>query len=138
MTVTGDGMALAEAMVRGVGSGEMRAATRLLGAHRDGYWLRRFAEEDGIPPGGPPLIDRTGTHASVDWTAVGLRLFDVPRSLTASTSELAVLECATSLVGRCGVTLRQVLRAVDDNEFRLITRAMTEAAYGERALDLFL
>ncbi|MEU2870425.1 hypothetical protein ABZ769_14650 [Streptomyces olivoreticuli] len=138
MTVTGGGMALAEAMVHGVGSGEMRAATRLLGAHRDGYWLRRFAEEDGPAPGGPSLIDRSGPHASVDWTAVGRRLFDVPWALTASRSELAVLECATSLVGRCGVTLQQVLRAVDDNEFRLITRAMTEAAYGEKALDLFL
>ncbi|MEU5417897.1 hypothetical protein ACFY1P_05190 [Streptomyces sp. NPDC001407] len=138
MTVTSGGTALAEAMVRGVGSGEMRAATRLLGAHRDGYWLRRFAEEDGLPSGGPSLIDRTGTHASVDWAAVGLRLFDVPRSLSATPSEIAVLECATSLVGRCGVTLQHVLRAVDDSEFRLITRAMTEAAYGERALDLFL
>lgn len=138
MRVTSDGMALAEAMVRGVAGGEERAATRLLGAHRDGYWLRRFAEEDRTRSEGPPLIDRTGTHPAVDWAAVGLRLFDVRRSLTASTSEIAVLECATSLVGRCGVTLRQVLRAVDDNEFRLITRAMTEAAYGERALDLYL
>ncbi|MCQ8772062.1 hypothetical protein [Streptomyces telluris] len=37
----------------------MRAATRQLGAHRSGYWLRRFAEDEELSTAADqPLIDR--------------------------------------------------------------------------------
>ncbi|MER7577905.1 hypothetical protein [Streptomyces sp. NPDC126514] len=47
MTATDDmtGGELAESLLRDVGNERMRAATRLLGAHRNGFWLRRFLDD---------------------------------------------------------------------------------------------
>ncbi|MEV5598957.1 hypothetical protein [Streptomyces sp. NPDC052496] len=39
------GEQLADSLLQGVGNEQMRAATKLLGRHRDGYWLRRFLSE---------------------------------------------------------------------------------------------
>ncbi|MER7577906.1 hypothetical protein [Streptomyces sp. NPDC126514] len=50
----------------------------------------------------------------------------------ASSSEVAVLEFAASLVGSGAVQLQQIIQAVDGEEFRLLVRALEEAAYGRR------
>ncbi|MFJ2193693.1 hypothetical protein ACIOJE_38055 [Kitasatospora sp. NPDC087861] len=125
------GAALAEDLLQGVGNEQMRAATRLLGAHRNGYWLRRFIgdQELAAATADHPLIDRDARRPSVDWDAVGLVLLDKPWILKASSSEKAVLEIAASLLNRCGVQLGRVLRAVDGREFRLILDALAEAGH---------
>ncbi|MFI9206368.1 hypothetical protein [Streptomyces sp. NPDC053048] len=135
MTVTSDGMTgteLAKSLLHSVGNEWMRAATRLLGAHRNGFWLRRFLEEEAeiSAAADQPIIDRDGVHPSVNWDTIGLLMLSRPGAFKASASELAMLEVAASLVSRCGVQLGQVLRVVDDAEFRLILRAQEEAAFG--------
>ncbi|WP_318199180.1 hypothetical protein [Streptomyces sp. SCL15-4] len=75
VTTTVDGRTgeqLAEDLLRGVGNEYMLAATRFLGAHRDGFWLQRFAEDQELAAAaGRPLIDRSAKHPSVDWDPVG-------------------------------------------------------------------
>lgn len=128
------GETLAEDLLQGVGNEQMRAATRLLGAHRDGYWLRRFLGEQELAEAVDQpcsFIDRTGRHPSVDWNAVGLVLVTQPWVLRCSDSERAMLEFASALVGTTSVNLRRAINAADDGEFALMTRAMREAAYGD-------
>ncbi|SEB31393.1 hypothetical protein SAMN04490357_0156 [Streptomyces misionensis] len=135
MTTVASGEPLAEELLQGVGNEGMRAATRLLSAHRDGYWLRRLLEDEAAlsAAADKPVIDRNGTHPSVSWDTIGLLLLSSPWALKSSRSEMAVLEVAASLVRRCGVQLGAVVQDVDDNEFRLILRALEEAAYGDDA-----
>jgi hypothetical protein len=127
------GVQLAEDLLQDVGHEGMRAAARLLGAHRDGFWLRRLLENEAelSAAADKPVIDRSGTHPLVAWDAVGLLLLSRPGALKCSRSEMAVLEVAASLVTRCAVQLGQVLQAVDEAELRLILRAIEEAALGE-------
>ncbi|MFG3208039.1 hypothetical protein [Streptomyces sp. NPDC048192] len=122
------GEQLAEKLLSGVGDERMRAATRLLGAHRDGYWLRRLlAEEADLSrSAGQPVIDRSQAP-SVDWDAIGDLLLSRSGALKASVSEMAILEVAVSLVVPLRVQLGTVIQVVDDNEFRLIQRALEEA-----------
>ncbi|MEU2078584.1 hypothetical protein [Streptomyces sp. NPDC013489] len=131
------GEQIAESLLQDVGNEQMRAATRLLGAHRDGFWLRRFLDEESelTDEIDRPAIDRSGAHPSVDWDSIGLLMLSRPAVFRSSRSELAVLEVAASLVTRCGVQLGQVLQAVDEKEFRAILRALQEATYGERAVE---
>ncbi|MYR41275.1 hypothetical protein [Streptomyces sp. SID5910] len=134
--VTGDsttGAELAADLLQGVGNENMRAATRLLGAHRGGFWLRRLLEQEDelTAAADKPVIDRTGTHPSIDWDTIGLLMLSRPSAFKSSTSEMAMLETAASLVSRCPVQLGEVIRVVDENELRLILRAVEEAAYGE-------
>lgn len=127
------GKELADDLLQGVSSEQMRAATRLLGAHHDGYWLRRFFEDQELADAaGQPLLEHAGPRPSIDWNAVGLLLLaDRPPAHKASSSEVAVLEFAASLVGRAPIQLQRVIHAVDDTEFRLLLRALMAAAYGE-------
>ncbi|MEU7354462.1 hypothetical protein ABZ663_29470 [Streptomyces albidoflavus] len=130
------GEQLAESLMEGVGNEGMRAATRLLGAHRNGFWLRRLLEQEAewsAAGSGRPVIDRSGFHPSVGWDALGLLLVDQPWVIQASRSEMAVLEVAASLVRRCGVQLGSVVEAVDEDEFQLILRALQESAHGDAA-----
>ncbi|MEV6357931.1 hypothetical protein [Streptomyces hydrogenans] len=132
-TVNRTGEELAEDLLHSVGSEGFRAATRLLGAHRDGWWLRRLlAEEAGLSQAaGQPVINRESSRPWVDWDALGLLLLDSPWALKASASEMAMLEVATSLAGAHRVQLRKAVDVVSAGELRLILRAMEEAAYGE-------
>lgn len=111
----------------------MWAATRLLGAHCNGYWLRRLLEEEPrrTEAADKPVIDRNGRHPSVDWDAIGLLMLSSPYVFNSSRRELAVREAVASLVSRCGVQLGTVAQAVDDHEVQLILRALQETAYGE-------
>ncbi|MFF2411769.1 hypothetical protein [Streptomyces sp. NPDC058092] len=125
---TDSGPALAESLLHGVGNENWQAATRLLGAHRDGYWLRRFLDMATIPIWDtPPIIDRSGTHPCIAWNSLGGRLNmsggDWPK---ASSSEIAVLQVAASLMGEWQVDLRRVIYALDDDELRLVLRAIAE------------
>ena len=122
------GEQIAEDLLLGVGNERMRAATRLLGAHQDGYWLRRLLdeEEDLTRAADQPVIDRSSAP-SVNWDTIGLLLATSRHALKASASEMAMLEVAASLMARCGVQLGTVLRVVDDTELRLIRRALDEA-----------
>ncbi|MFI7020150.1 hypothetical protein [Streptomyces sp. NPDC050164] len=124
---------LAEELLQGVGNEGMRAATRLLGAHRNGYWLRRLLEDEAelSVAADKPVIDRRGTHPSVDWDTIGLLMISRPGALKCSRSEMAMLEVAASLVSRCAVQLGEVVQAVDESELRLVLRALQETAYGE-------
>ncbi|MFD5412422.1 hypothetical protein [Streptomyces nojiriensis] len=123
------GVELAAAMLQGVGNEQMRAATRLLGSHRDGLWLRRFAEDQElVDAAGSALIDGTG---GIDWDALARLLRTPGWSRRASGGEVAVLEFAVSLAGDCAVNLRQVVHAVGDSEFKLLQRALQEAAYSD-------
>ncbi|MFJ5952573.1 hypothetical protein [Streptomyces noursei] len=64
-TMTGE--QFAEDLLNGVGNECMQAATRFLGAHRGGYWPRRFEEDQELTAAaGCPLIDRGGRHPSVN------------------------------------------------------------------------
>lgn len=123
------GAELAAKLLQDVDNEPVRAATRLLGSHQDGFWLRRFAEDRQLEDAaGRPLTDKTGR---IDWDALA-RLMRTPRwSRRASSSEVAVLEVAVSLAGDCAVNLRQIVQAVDETEFQLLLRALQEAAHGE-------
>ncbi|MFD8992267.1 hypothetical protein ACFVZ4_30000 [Streptomyces goshikiensis] len=127
------GEQLAEDLLRGVGNEGMRAATRLLGAHRDGFWLRRLVEEEAELSAviDMPVIDRSGAHPSIDWNTIGLLTISRPGSLKCSSSEMAVLEVAASLVSRRAVQLGEVVQVVSETELRLILRALEETAYGD-------
>ncbi|GAA1504003.1 hypothetical protein GCM10009730_03560 [Streptomyces albidochromogenes] len=134
MTVINDstGAELAESFLQGVVNEPMRAATKLLGAHSDGFWLRRFAGDHALAAtAGHALIDHSGRYPTVDWEGVGLLLKSPGWSGDASRSQVAVVEFAASLVNRCPVQLGQVSGAVDDAEFQLLLRALEEATYGD-------
>ncbi|MFG2715514.1 hypothetical protein ACGFX2_33955 [Streptomyces goshikiensis] len=123
------GAELAAKLLQGADNEPMRAATRLLGSHQGGFWLRRFAEDEELAR----MADRRliNERDGIDWDAL-TRLMRTPGwSRRASGSETAVLEFAVSLVGDCAVNLRQVLHAVDATEFQLLLRALREAVYGE-------
>ncbi|MFE5550021.1 hypothetical protein ACFQ71_40590 [Streptomyces sp. NPDC056534] len=125
---------LAESLLREVDNQGMRAATALLGAYRDGLWLRRFLDDPELEAvAGSPLIDRSGSHPSVGWNVVGRLMLTLGWSHRALGSETAVLEFAASLVGSGSVQLQQVIQAVDGDEFRLLVRALEEAAYSEKS-----
>ncbi|MFF3342984.1 hypothetical protein [Streptomyces flavidovirens] len=63
---------LAESLLEGVVNEPMRAATKLLGAHGDGYWLRRLTGDQELAAGADhPLIDLSGRYPTVDWDGVG-------------------------------------------------------------------
>jgi hypothetical protein len=130
---TARGEQLAGELLQGVGNEGMRAATRLLGAYRDGFWLRRLLDDETelSAAADKPVIDRRGVHPSVDWDAIGLLMISRPGALKCSRSEMAMLEVAASLVSRCAVQLGAVVQAVDEDEFRLILRALQETAYGD-------
>ncbi|MFE7429801.1 hypothetical protein [Streptomyces sp. NPDC057545] len=123
------GKQFAEKLLQGVGNEYMLAATRFLGAHRDGYWLRRFADDQELAAAaGRPLLDRSGRHPSVDWSAVGHLLALTGSPVTRSSrSEALVLEFAASLVGECPVQLRPFLQVFDDAEFSAALQAMRAA-----------
>jgi hypothetical protein len=121
---------MAESLLRGIGNENWQAATRLLGAHRDGYWLRRFLDTNlpTIPIWGtPPIIDRSGAHPCIAWDSIGRRLTmsggDWPK---ASSSEIAVLQVAASLMGEWTLDLRRAIHALNDVELRLVLRAIAE------------
>ena len=138
MTLTSDGMTGEElagkllADVRGDDQ-QVRAAVRLLGAYRDGYWLRRFVEDAALAAAADhPLVHRSGWHPSVDWDGVGLLLLAAGSPVhKASGGDRAVLEFAASLVGRYAVQLHGVVRALEDGDRQLVLEALGEAAYGE-------
>lgn len=130
------GEQLAESLLQGVGNEWMRAATRLLGRHRDGYWLRRCLTEQDPQPEHLQYVDRSGTHPSVNWIGIAHRLMnefpltDAP-PIQGSRSELAVLRIATSLTGVAPLNLKATLDALDETELRLVQQAITEATTGE-------
>ena len=127
------GEQLAEELLRGVGNERMRAATRLLGAHRGGLWLQRLLEQEVeiLLATDRSVIDRGGAHPSVDWSALGQLMLSRPGVLRFSTSEWAVLEVAVSLVSSCAVQLGDVVQAVSEDDVRLILGALEEAAFGD-------
>ncbi|MFD4259931.1 hypothetical protein ACFWR9_20485 [Streptomyces sp. NPDC058534] len=133
-TATDDitGEQLAETLLLDVADGRMRAATRLLGAHRDGYWLRRFAEDQELAEAADrPLIDRSGRHPNVDWDSVGFLLTALVSPAVRSTaSEVVVLEFAAALVDRCRIRLRDVLNALDAADLKRAAQALHEAGDG--------
>ncbi|WP_405409034.1 hypothetical protein [Streptomyces decoyicus] len=135
VTVTSDemtGTELAESLLQGAGNERMRAATRLLGAYREGFWLRRLIEDQELADAaGRPLINRSGQHPSVDWSALGRLFLRTGWSRRASVSEAVMLESAVSLVGGSVVELRQVIHALDHGELQLVMRALEAAAYGK-------
>ncbi|MBT2545773.1 hypothetical protein J7E99_35125 [Streptomyces sp. ISL-44] len=132
MTTTVDEMSgwqLADMLLEGVSDDRMIAATRMLGSHRDGFWLRRLlADEELAAMSSIPLIDRTGRHPAIEWDAMELLLLRRPHALTASRSEMAMLEVAMSLAGGLAVNLGKILCSVDDRDFKLIVRALVDAA----------
>ncbi|WP_331761888.1 hypothetical protein [Streptomyces sp. NBC_01546] len=141
VTMVADGRTgeqLAEGLLQGVGNEWMRAATRLLGNHRDGYWLRRFLHEQDPQPEHLRYVDRTGTHPSVNWNGISQRLMGEmvltdQVMIEASRSEMAMLRIAISLAGATlPVSLRGVLDVLDEGELRLVQRAITEAATGKQ------
>ncbi|MGW6062979.1 hypothetical protein [Streptomyces sp. NPDC055189] len=134
MTEATTGEQLAQSLLKDVRDERKQAATRLLGAHHDGVWLRRFSgDPDLAAAAGRPLIDRTGACPAVDWTAVRKLRLSLGWSRRASAGDLAVLEFACSLLGSGSVELRHVMQTVDRDTFRLLLRAMEEAACAEGA-----
>ncbi|MEU3656440.1 hypothetical protein AB0E67_27265 [Streptomyces sp. NPDC032161] len=129
---TTSGPAIAESLLHGIGNENWQAATHLLGAHRDGYWLRRFlAEEPAVLSGlwgSSQLVASTDADApSIDWEAVGARLAaNAGNWPKASSSESAVLQVAASLMGKWTVDLLRVVHVLDDVELRLVLRALAE------------
>ncbi|MEU2119519.1 hypothetical protein ABZ567_28635 [Streptomyces sp. NPDC016459] len=135
MTVVGDsatGEELAESLLEGVVNEPMRAATKLLGAHSDGYWLRRLTHDQELAAAvDQPLIGLSARYPAVHWDGVGHLLKTSTWSQGASRSQAAVLQFAASLVSRCPVQLGTVTHALDDAEFQLLLTAMEEASYGD-------
>ncbi|WP_141662930.1 hypothetical protein [Streptomyces sp. Wb2n-11] len=135
MTVASDkttGEELAESLLEGVVNEPMRAATKLLGAHGNGYWLRRLSDDrELVAVADHPLIDHSGRCPMVDWEGVGHLLKTPGWSRGVSRSQAAVLEFAASLVNRCPVQIGRISHAVNDAEFQLLLGAMEAASYGD-------
>jgi hypothetical protein len=66
-------------------------------------------------------MDRSGTHPSVGWDAIGLLMLSRPAVFKSSSSELAVLEVAASLVSRCAVQLGAVVRGMGEAPHRCVS-----------------
>ncbi|WP_033027271.1 hypothetical protein, partial [Streptomyces rimosus] len=99
------GEQLADSLLQGVGNEQTRAATKLLGRHRDGYWLRRFLGEEESQTGPFACIDRAGTQPSINWYGVATHLIgdtvggaSTHTPIVGSRSELAVLGVLTTSV----------------------------------------
>ncbi|MFF8717234.1 hypothetical protein ACF07T_38315 [Streptomyces sp. NPDC015184] len=122
------GEQLTESLLTDVGNEYMQVATRFLGAHRGGYWLRRFEEGQELTAAGDPLIDRSGRHPSVDWSAVGqlLALTGSPETCSSRNEALAP-EFAASLIGEFPVQLRPFLQGFDDAELVAACRGMAQS-----------
>ncbi|KOT80901.1 hypothetical protein ADK70_26965 [Streptomyces rimosus subsp. pseudoverticillatus] len=143
MTTVADdttGEQLAESLLQGVGNEQMRAATKLLGRHRDGYWLRHFLSEEESQAGPFACTDRAGAQPSINWYGVATHLIGhtvggalTHTPLVGSRSELTVLSIASSLADGTPIELREVLAPLDEGELRLVLRALQEAVYGEDA-----
>ncbi|MGW3866599.1 hypothetical protein ACWEDZ_34730 [Streptomyces sp. NPDC005047] len=128
------GEQLADSLLQDVGDAGMRAATRLLGTHRNGYWLRSFAQDQELAEAADqPLIDRSSGHPRVDWDSVGflLHAIDSPKA-GAAAGEVAVLEFAASLVGRCHIRLRDVINALTADDLQRAAQALHEAGASQR------
>ncbi|WP_367140616.1 MULTISPECIES: hypothetical protein [Streptomyces] len=125
------GEQLAESLLQGVEDEQVEAATRLMGAYRGGYWLRRLVEDRSLAVVSRfALINRTGNHPSVEWEAVQLLLMRNPGIFRASDSELAMLEIAVSLAVDYPVRLGSALCAMDGTEFGLVLQALRGAGPG--------
>ncbi|MBH1937786.1 hypothetical protein I5Q34_26530 [Streptomyces sp. AV19] len=125
------GEQLAESLLRGVDDEQTEAATRLLGAYRSGYWLRRLAEDQGLAMVSHfPLVNRSGNHPSVEWEAVQILLARSPALFRASDSELAILEIAVSLAADLPIRLGTALCAMDSTELELVLKALKDAGPG--------
>ncbi|MEU9849220.1 hypothetical protein [Streptomyces sp. NPDC047985] len=126
------GAAIAESLLRGIGNENWQAATRLLGEHRDGYWLRRFLTDEPAVLSGlwgsPELITSTDADSpSIDWEVVGAKLAaNAGNWPKASSSESAILQVAASLMGKWRVDLLRVVHVLDDAELRLVLRTLAE------------
>ncbi|AWZ05693.1 MULTISPECIES: hypothetical protein [unclassified Streptomyces] len=92
------GEELAEMLTRGMRNDHVKAAIRLLGADRDGYWLRRLLDDEELNAASDvPLIDRSGRPPLVEWDALERLLARNPGVFAGS--DTAVLTVALSLVG---------------------------------------
>ncbi|MER5618112.1 hypothetical protein [Streptomyces sp. NPDC002215] len=116
----------------------MRAATRLLGRYRNGYWLRRFLDE---APQREHLqsIGRTGPYPKVFWPWISVRLAS-ERSVCspiepfkASSSELAVLRTASSLAGGTAIVLKDVLEVLDGSELMTVQQVIIKFVTGSES-----
>ncbi|MFD7615802.1 hypothetical protein [Streptomyces sp. NPDC059802] len=128
---TDSGPALAESLLHGIGNENWQAATRLLGAHRDGYWLRRFLTDEPVASGlwGSPRVITSADDdsPSIDWGVISGQLAaNAGHWPKASSSESAMLQVAASLMGKWAVDLLHVVHVLDDTELRLVLRALAE------------
>ncbi|MCX4783708.1 hypothetical protein [Streptomyces sp. NBC_01264] len=111
------GEELAAVLLKGLRNESMKAAIRLLGADRNGYWLRRLLYDEGLNAAADvPLIDRSHRPPRVGWDALERLLKRNPGSFTAPGGDTTVLEVALSLVGpwKRSSTSARVLRRTGD------------------------
>jgi len=120
------GPELADRLLQDVGNEAVIAVVKLLGAHRDGFWLREFLDTGSPAHAALNTVDvLEGGQPWIDWHIVDELLEG--RKLKQSSSELAVLAVAASIAGPHRVNLARVLRAVDQAELKLIVTALGEA-----------
>lgn len=128
MTTTAhtSGPELERRLLQDVGNESVIAAVKLLGGHRDGFWLREFLDPASSAHAAVNAVDvLEGGQPWIDWHIVDELLEN--RKLKQSSSELAVLAVAASIAGPHRVNLARVLRAVDEDELSLVVTALTEA-----------
>ncbi|WP_329460863.1 hypothetical protein [Streptomyces sp. NBC_01431] len=126
LCVTG-GQELAHCLLYGVEDVSARVATRLLGQHRSGYWLRQFCVPAADAPSGLwYVLDLAQSPPSVNWWHVCAALQD-RACFRESAADLAMLEIAASIAGPHRVNLRAALGLLDDQEQALALDALAEA-----------
>jgi hypothetical protein len=120
------GEKLAVRLLQGLGNERIQAAVQLLGAHRQGFWLRELLRADGvlhdalqIDPAEPP----PSTYW-IDWKRIG-ELLD--EGLRKSSSELAVLRVAASVAGDYPIVLHEVMHPLDRSEAKAVMGCILHA-----------
>lgn len=111
------------------GNARTKAATRLLGAYRDGHWLRLISGEDEefLEAATVPLVVyRYGEPPIIDWNAMEMNCD--PGLFTGDATDFAVVEVAVSLVCERSVNLCNLVETVDMETMELICQALRAAA----------
>ncbi|MGW0337087.1 hypothetical protein ACWD0J_35565 [Streptomyces sp. NPDC003011] len=128
----GEGEGFAAFLTSHVGCEQLIAATRLLGRHRNGFWLHVCCDrtvENETAGLGSLLAYGDEDRVSVDWDLLAGKLSEGALDSVGTPADLAVLRIALSLAGVLEVNLRQgFIRDVDPADMPLVVDALREAA----------
>lgn len=129
----GAGEEFATFLTSDIGCEQLIAATRLLGRHRNGFWLHvccdRTVENQAAELGSLLDFRGGGGRVCVDWDRLAQKLEEGALDSVGSPADLAVLRVALSLAGGLDLNLRRgFIRDMDPADMPLVVDALREAA----------